>query len=96
MHPRNKHESNLVDKDCKNNHIYLGGGKPISGYTRSNYRSPRHYYKSKGDRLTADTGCPCCTRTAKDNYIERLKDKRSTKRELRYNLKFIKNQPKLI
>jgi 3'-phosphoadenosine 5'-phosphosulfate sulfotransferase (PAPS reductase)/FAD synthetase len=85
MHPKNKYESKKVDKKCKKNHVSFGGDYPQAGRIHSNYRSPRHQWRSKGDRIKETIGCYCCTRSTKSKYIERLKEKKVIKNELKMN-----------
>lgn len=77
MHPKNKHDSKKIDKDCKNKHTNFGGSYPAAGRIHSKYRAPRHPSKSSGNRIkSACAGCYCCTRSPKLNYVKRLKEKR--------------------
>lgn len=83
MHPSNKYDSKKVDKDCKKNHVNFGGGYPAAGWIHSNYRSPRHQWRSTGNRMKPYTnGCYCCSRSPKAKFVLRLKEKKTTKKEL--------------
>ena len=76
MVSENKYESLMIDKKFKEKHTGTGGANHGKG-TISHYRSPRHQWRSEGDRMkTHSNGCFCCTRCPKTKFVVRLQNKK--------------------
>jgi hypothetical protein len=83
MVSKNKHESCQINKKSKEKQAGVGGGYP-SGGTISHYRSPRHQWRSVGDRMkTQANGCSCCTRAPKAKFVSRLQNKKDLGEDLK-------------
>jgi|APSaa5957512535_1039671.scaffolds.fasta_scaffold104772_2 hypothetical protein len=79
---KNKFTSQLINKKFKQKHTGVGGSYPSRGCI-SNYRAPRHQWRSTGDRMKPYTnGCYCCSRSPKYKFIARLEEKKSIKKDL--------------